>query len=118
MYRSLDDPPRVPVFTGGREKRPNQVQMLTTAVSEMARAMSNSPVPLNSPAGIPQTQMIAEATRAPTGISPGKVANLRTNYLQQMRDLHALYENGALSEIEFKEQKMPILQQLKKLSQC
>ena len=46
------------------------------------------------------------------GISPGKIANLRSNYLQQMRDLHLLFENGAITECEFQEQKLTILEQL------
>ena len=56
-------------------------------------------------------------TSTPTaGISPGKVANLRSNYLQQMRDLHSLFESGAITESELQEQKVPILEQLKKFT--
>ena len=40
---------------------------------------------------------------------------LRSNYLRQMRDLHMLFECGAISEAEFMEQKVPLLQQLKRL---
>ena len=105
--RSLDDPPRVPIFTGGREKRPNQVQVLTTAVTEMAKAMA-TPTGRASPATTTSTPA--------AGISPGKVANLRSNYLQQMRDLHSLFESGAITDSEFQEQKFPILDQLKKLT--
>ena len=90
-YRSLETVPVGAQFTGEREKRPNQVKMLTTAVTEMAKAM--------------------------TPTTPGKIANLCTNYLQQMRDIHSLFESGALNEKEFQEQKQPVLQQLKKLSQ-
>ena len=50
-----------------------------------------------------------------SGVSPSKLANLRSNYLQQMRDLHSLYESGAINESEFLEQKGPILEQLKAL---
>ena len=81
--RSLDDAPRVPIFTGGREKRSNHVQALTTAVTEMAKAMT--PTGRASPA--------PTACTPAAGISHGKVANLRSNYLQQMRDLHLLFEN-------------------------
>ena len=41
-------------------------------------------------------------------ISPAKLANLRSNYLQQMRDVHSLFERGAINEAEFLEQKAPI----------
>jgi len=105
--RSLDEAPRVPIFAGHREKKPSQVQALTTAVTEMARAMT--------PTGGRASP--APSTYTPTaGISPGKVANRRSNYLQQMRDLHSLFESGAITDKEFQEQKVPILDQLKKNS--
>ena len=87
---------------------------MTTAVTEMARAMTSagSGTPMSSgTAGTPPTGPTTAA-----GISPGKIANLRSNYLQQMRDLHSLFENGAITECEFQEQKLPILEHLKKLS--
>jgi len=43
-----------------------------------------------------------------SGISPGKVVNLHSNYLQQMKDLYKLFECGMLTEDEFKEKKEPI----------
>ena len=96
------------MFTGYRAKKTSQVEVLSTAVTEMAKVMtgvrSASATPTSS---TPTTQ---------TGISPGKIANLRSNYLQQMRDLHLLYESGALTDKEFCEQKIPILEQLKKMS--
>ena len=58
---------------------------------------------------------VGSSNSASTGVSPSKLANLRSNYLQQMRDLHSLYENGAINESEFLEQKRPILEQLKAL---
>ena len=48
-------------------------------------------------------------------VSSGKIANLRASYLQQLKDLHGLYDCGALKETEFFEQKKPILEQLTKL---
>jgi len=100
---SLDEAPRVSIFAG-REKKPSQVQALTTAVTEMARAMT--------PTGGRASP--SPSTYTPTaGISPGEVANLHSNYLQQMRDLHSLFESGAITDKEFQEQKVPILNQLK-----
>lgn len=97
------------MFQGGREKKPNQVQALTSCMTEMAKAMaSTSPRPTENTSVVPP--------HTPVGISPGKMANLRSNYLQQLRDLHALLENGAINEREFQDQKVTILEQLKKLS--
>jgi hypothetical protein len=106
--RSLEDPPTSPMFQGGREKKPNQVQALTSCMTEMAKAMASSS---------PHTQA-AESTsagplHAPVGISPGKMANLWSNYLQQLRDLHALLESGAINDSEFQDQKATVLEQLK-----
>ena len=98
--RSMDDPPGIPAF-GSREKPSSQ-----NLLKEMAKVV------------IPKTQESEQETVSSksVGFSPGKVANLRSNYLQQMRELHTLFECGALTEEEFKEQKEPILSQLKKLS--
>ena len=108
--RSLDEPPSYPAFSG-REKQVTPITGLTTAVAEMARATSQQRLPGARPSSPPLTSVAPSA-----GISPSKVANLRSNYLQQMRDLHSLYASGALTESEFLDQKMPILVQLKKLA--
>ena len=46
--------------------------------------------------------------------SPGKIDDIRSMYMQQLRELHALFEMGALTDKEFTDQKLPILDQLKK----
>lgn len=46
--------------------------------------------------------------------SPGKIADIRSKYIQQLRELHSLFEIGALTDKEFADQKLPILEQLKK----
>ena len=107
-FRSLDDPPGIPEFIG-REKRTSPIANLTNVVSEMARAIKSQQ---SKPASQVQSQAVAAlSSSASTGISPGKIANLRSNYLQQMR----AFERGALTQPEFLEQKKPILEQLKKL---
>ena len=107
VYRSMEEPPRIPMFSG-REKKPGPVQALSAVVTEMAKAMTSPKTP-----SMPST---SDSVPASIGISPGKVANLRASYLQQMKDLHSLFENGAINEVEYKEQKLPILDQLKKLT--
>ena len=112
--RSLDDPPNHPAFKAVRDKKPNQVQALTTAVTEMARAMTSGGS--SAPVSAVNTGTLPTTTTTTAGISPGKIAILRSNYLQQIRDLHSLFENGAITECEFQEQKLAILEHLKKLS--
>ena len=48
--------------------------------------------------------------------SPGKIADIRAKYIQQIKELHSLFESGALTETEFLDQKRPVLEQLKKFN--
>ena len=108
VYRSQGDPPGIPAFTGrAQEKCATSISGLTSAVAEMAKAIAQQ-----------HTPAVAQVTSASasTGVLPSKIANLRSNYLQQMRDLHSLFEMGALNEAEFLDQKKPIFEQLMKLS--
>ena len=100
----MDDPPTIPAFTPPRRQNPTPMAQLTSALTHIAGAMT------------PSSQSAASATTTTLGgISPAKLASLRTNYLQQMRDLHLLLESGAISETEFREQKNAYIKQLKKL---
>ena len=48
-------------------------------------------------------------------LSPAKRCNLRSQYVVQLKDLHMLYESGALNKEEFDDQKSKIMEQLNKL---
>ena len=61
------------------------------------------------------TMSAGSDTNTLTGISLAKLAGLRSSYLVQLKDLHSLYESGAISETELQEQKAPILDYLKRL---
>ena len=50
-----------------------------------------------------------------TEFSPVKRCNLRSQYVVQLKDLHTLCENGALSQNEFDDRKCKILKHLNKL---
>ena len=47
--------------------------------------------------------------------SPAKRCNLRSQYVAQLKDLHALYESGALSKQGFEDQNAKIMEQLNEL---
>ena len=91
MYRSLDDPPSIPAFTPTRRQNSGPVAQLTSALTQIAGAMMT---PSSQPS-------VVTTSTASGGISPAKMANLRSNYLQQMRDFLMLFESGAISEAEF-----------------
>jgi len=102
----LDDPPGIPAFCGRQKSSSNNtVQALTSVMSEMAKNMTSTSATPNKP----------DPCEASPSISPGKVANLRTSYLQQLRDLYQLFDCGAITQPEVNEQKKPILEQLTKL---
>ena len=76
--------------------------------TEMAKSVISATAPNSSSS----TDRLSQSS----SMSPGKIAGLRSQYLQQMRELHQLFEVGALTEKEFSDQKAPILQQLTRLN--
>ena len=101
----MNTPPDIPAFKGSKERKENQISVLTSAVTKIAKVLAPS-----TDVGCSTN---SSATSAGSGISSAKLAALRSNYLQQMRDLHQLLESRAISETEFIEQKTPILVKLK-----
>ena len=100
----MDDPPGIPAFCGHQKSSSNKtVQALTSVMTEMAKNMTSTSATTNKP----------DSCEASTSISPGKVANLRTSYLQQLCDLYQPFNCGAITQPEFNEQKKPILTKLK-----
>ena len=73
---SLDNPPCIPVFTG-KEQHRSPMSDLSIAVAQMAKAVTSSH-------SLGTTSCQTENDQS-SGITPIKLANLRSNYLQQMR---------------------------------
>lgn len=88
---------------------------LTNAVTEMAKAMTHQQGHVQQ-ASQSQLSSIPQSGSSSDGVSPAKLANLRSSYLQQLRELHSLYECDAINEKEFIEQKTPVLEELKKMT--
>ena len=90
VYRSQDEPHGIPAYLLAVDRRNvehHAITGLTSAVAKMAKAIALQHAPT--------------ATASPsTGLSPNKIACLRSNYSQQLRDLHSLFETGALTEDE------------------
>jgi len=102
-HKSLDNTPQVQMFTGEKKQKPDNE--MSTVFTELAKSVVN---------------VLSPQTRPPTAnsgrVSPIKLADLHSRDIHQMRELHSLYELGALTESEFKEQKELILSQLKKFT--
>ena len=107
-HKSLENPPHVQMFTG-KVKKPKPENEMSTVFTELAKSVV-SVVSVLSP------QASAHTPTSSGCVSPNKIVDLRSKYIQQMRELHSLHELGALTESEFKEQKQPILVQLKKIT--
>lgn len=116
-HSSYDLPPRIPMFTGGRTIKPKtHTSDLTVALTTMAEAVTGAlkPKEVSTASTAVTTAVTTTVTAVPCCSSPGKIADVRSKYIQQLRELHSLYEIGALTETEFTEQKLPVLEQLKK----
>ena len=109
-HSSYDVPPPYPMFNGGRttQKKANPSSDLTTAFTSMAQAVAMAFKPSPS---TPQQTVLPERVHT----SQEKIADVRSKYIQQIKELHSLLQIGALSEEEFLDQKHPVLEQLKKL---
>ena len=105
-HKSLDEAPSVPMFTskGGRQTPSSTLtNAFTNMASSIASALSNNQTPTKS-------------SSTGSSSSPVRVVQMRSQYIQQLKDLHSLFEAGALSEQEYAEEKDSILAQLKKMT--
>lgn len=109
-HTSLEEAPSAPMFVGKTpkpKKAPNTE--MGTVFTEMAKSIITALKPSPTSEPVPAQPLSC-------GISPGKTADIRSKYLQQMRELFSLYEAGALTEREFANQKGTVLGQLNKLT--
>ena len=103
-HKSLDEAPSVPMFSskGGRQTQASALtHAFTNMASSIASALSTTPTKPSS---------------AGSSSSPVKVVQLRSQYIQQLKDIHSLYEAGALSEQEYTEEKDLIRAELKAIT--
>jgi hypothetical protein len=126
-HDSTDEPPNLPVITGVGLKKQKQ-QTLSEALVEAATTFAgavrgpdirqtggpNATVTVSTAAQTP-TKVISESERS-VGLSPGRVTELRSKKLQELRDLQCILDQGILTEEEFAEQKALVLASLRKLT--
>ena len=60
--------------------------------------------------------MASPITTKGVGISPSKITDLRMKKLQELRELQGLLEQNVLTQQEFMEQKLLVLESLRKLT--
>ena len=125
IHSSKDNPPQVPMITGGTPRRPvgSQKNELEQGLISTAATIVKAAVTQNSScSSIVQSPHINQTVndgatppqRGP-GVSPGKVSEIRGKCYAQLATLKHLYEDDVLTSTEFEEQKEMILSGLKKL---
>ena len=118
-FLDLDNQPK-------KQKRPTLAEAITDAAKTFAQAAKSPNVSQCSsqsvviaPSGSPSTPVAAGGIRdlpVTTGISPGKITDLRMKKLQELRELQGLLEQNILTQQEFIEQKQLVLESLRKLT--
>ena len=116
-HGSLETPPEVPLF--GSKKRHDD-KGKASCTESIARAMTTfgtAVVAALSPAthlGMSPHRPCGDAVPTSTS-TPSKIADTRSKYIAQLRELHLLFDCEALTRDEYEEQKQTILHHLKVL---
>ena len=106
--RTWKNPPPVPMFGAhhprGRPSPGNLADALTDVADKIASASALSPA--------------ATPTRSPSGSlsSPSKSVELRGKYIQQLKDIVNLRDIGALTDVEYEEQRSVLVNLMRKVS--
>ena len=109
-YDSYEDPPAIPLITGGPLPGKPKKESLSDAVSGAGTAI----VKVLQQPKTPINHKIDDSSVSK--ISPLKVASLRRSCLEDLKKLKDLLEEGVLTETEFYEEKKQILSTLKNLN--
>lgn len=91
-------------------KKDSLSEAIVGAVSAIAAHAANTP-----PSSMPSAPSTPTSTPITSALSPNNQANLGRNYLEDLRTLSQLFNNGVLSDSEFQEQKDVLLNGLRKL---
>ena len=120
-HDDMDDPPRVPMIIGApmpkKQKQNSMTSALVDAATAFAKVLSPS-VPHNCSSVEPVTSAVTPVSSTKScrsGVSPGKLADVRMKNLEQLRCMQKLMEDGILSQEEFREQKEIIMNILRDL---
>ena len=107
-HKSYDEPPPIPLITGEQRGRvQSKKESLSDALKGAAAVFASA---LNTPSSpAPSTPGHASTPISTSALSPNNQANLRRKYLEDLRTLSQLFNDGVLSDTEFQEQKDVLL---------
>ena len=106
MHKTLDTAPPYPLF--GEEKRPRASSasgQLNDALTGLANSIAVALVP----------NQLQQSARSSSTASPTKTAQLRSKYMEQLKDLIKLRDIGALTPEEYEDERKVIVNSMKKL---
>lgn len=110
-HKSYDEPPPIPLITGEQKGRvQSKKESFSDALKGAVAVFANA---LNTPASPAPTTPASPLTTS--ALSPNNQANLRRKYLEDLRTLSQLLNDGVLSDAEFQEQKDVLLNGLRRL---
>ena len=112
-WKDRENPPQNPMFGyNGKThaKTPSLTEALTSVAEGIARVL-RPPVPTGNQS--PPTSSRAQLNEM--GVSPSKCATLRSQYIEQLKQLHQLLELTAISKDEYVQQKADILKKMQQL---
>ena len=113
QHKDKNTPPNMPMIMGKPVKKDEKD--LNECISDCVVAITNalggkSATPTHTYQSVPSEGTIPKLA---DGISPGKKVNLRSQYLSQLKTLQALRDDGVLTNEEFCEEKISVLNTLK-----
>ena len=120
VHESLDEPPNIPIITGGvprgKRKRTSSSDAISGALIGAATAFTKYLVTdySGNQAPSPSTPIRRSSTTV-VGISPMSKAKLSEQYITQLQRLQGLLENNVLTPEEFAEEKTYALTNLHSL---
>lgn len=120
-HESTDNPPQIPAITGitpKREKKTSLSSALAGAAVSFASALRSPGTNANASSVVINAESPKNASEKPLqiGLSPGRVTEIRSKKLRELRELQQLLEDNILSTAEFTEQKELVLNSLRKLT--
>lgn len=103
-HSSIDEPPNSPLFNAGKSRRSGSSlnEVFTGLANSISDAMKQS--------------VVATPTTKTSTDSPGKAVALRSKYMAQLKELHTLFDLGALNAAEYEEQRIVIVDLMRQLN--
>lgn len=114
-HRDYASPPQVPMFgfnSKSSKGSGSEGSLVTCVIEGFARALKGQSGSLSPRSTCSHTP---RATLDDMGVSPIKCATLRSQYIEQLKQLHQLLELTAVTKEEYEQQKDIILDKMKKM---